>query len=468
MLFPFSFIRAERSLGEDGVQNGTLSTLISNFFKLEKDDLNPEIATKVLELREIVEKANENIQMQSDTLLGEIINKTIGFGYPNSEELQLGVITHLSIDDQIKSKTELSYSSGTKSERLPSTHNGLGYKNLIKMEFLLAAFAKDMEKNGEACIPLLFIEEPKSHMHPQMQQLFAKYLENFLGKISKVNIQTILTSHSAHIANTTDFSHIRYAQKTNSGVTYKNLNTFVQDNTSNIDFIRKYLTLTKCDLFFADKVILVEGASERLLIPNMIDKCEKEGLFDLQKYKLSSQYYALIEIGGAYAHIFVPFINFLEIPCLILTDLDSVAPEKGSNGSTYYRSVSVCNGDTTSNETIKWWSRKNKGLPVDDETKIGLSDIISMTIKDKTIGKCHLEFQTKENDLCGRSLEEAIRNVNRGYYNLSDSISEDDLEFKGKCKTDFALELIYEYSDYVIPDYIKTGLVWLNSQKVLE
>lgn len=89
------------------------------------------------------------------------------------------------------------------------------------MEFLLAAFAKKVEKCGDACIPLLFIEEPESHMHPQMQHAFAEYLEAFLQKITSVGIQTLITSHSAHIANTMVFSKIRYAQKTKAGVIYK-------------------------------------------------------------------------------------------------------------------------------------------------------------------------------------------------------------------------------------------------------
>lgn len=63
--------------------------------------------------------------------------------------------------------------------------------------------------------------------------------------------------------------------------------------------IKNYKSLTKCDLFFADKVILVKGASERLLLPNMIEKCDKDKMFNNQKYKLSSQYYTIIEIGGA-------------------------------------------------------------------------------------------------------------------------------------------------------------------------
>lgn len=466
-LFPFHIIQAERRLGEDGTQDNSLSSLISDFFDMSEDELDPSVSEKVKELRVIVETANKNVQQQSDSILSALVSNAVGFGYPNGEELQLGITTQLNIDDQIKNQTQLSYTAGTSNERLPSTYNGLGYKNLIKMEFLLAAFAKKVEKCGDACIPLLFIEEPESHMHPQMQHAFAEYLEAFLAKITSIGIQTLLTSHSAHIANTMVFSKIRYAQKTKTGVIYKNLNTFAEENSSNIDFIRKYLTITKCDLFFADKAIFVEGASERLLLPDMIDKCAKAGNFDSQEYKLPAQYYALVEIGGAYAYKFIPFAEFLGIPCLILTDLDSVSGQKGANGRIYYSSVPVSRGETTSNETLKWWVRKKKEIPEDDNTQIALTDITSMSPADKTRCRCHIEFQTTENGLCGHSLEEAIRNVSRTYYGLGDTPTEDDLEFPGKKKTDFALNLICECEDYAVPAYIKNGLVWLNDQQVL-
>lgn len=459
-LFPFHIIPAERTLGEDGAQSDSLALLISSFFDTNEEDLDSDVSEKIMKLRTIVSEANKKVQRQSDEILSTIVNNSIGFGYPNGEELQLGVTTQLSIDEQIKNKTILSYMSETSKESLPSTYNGLGYKNLIKMEFLLAAFAKDMEKCSNACVPLLFIEEPESHMHPQMQHAFADYLEAFLNRISSVHIQTFLTSHSAHIANMMEFSKVRYAQKTTAGVIYKNLNSFAKDNANNTDFIRKYLTLTRCDLFFADKAILVEGASERLLLPNMINKCADAGEFDSQKYKLPAQYYTTIEIGGAYAYKFIPFIEFLGLPCLVLTDLDPV----GKNG----KSVPVSRGKTTSNETIKWWIRKNKGLPDNDKTEIKLTEITSMSSTKKTIGKCHIEFQTEEHGLCGHSLEEAIRNINRERYKLSKDITEENLEFTGKCKTDFALDLIYKEDDYTIPAYIKSGLVWLNDQHVLE
>ena len=467
-LFPFHTIPAERVLGEDDTHNSSLGSLISGFFDMSEADLDPKVAEEIKMLRTIVEKANKDVQKQSDEILSSVVNSSIGFGYPNIEELKLGVTTQLSIDDQIKNQTKLSYISGTANESLPSSHNGLGYKNLIKMEFLLAAFARDVEKRGVACVPLLFIEEPESHMHPQMQTAFATYLEKFLGKLSNVQIQTFLTSHSAHIANTMEFAKVRYAQKSNAGVIYKNLNTFAQANSDNVNFIRKYLTLTKCDLFFADKAIFVEGASERLLLPDMIEKCEATGVFGSGKYPLSAQYYALIEIGGAYAHKFIPFIEFLGVPCLILTDLDSVADRISKGGKVVKKSVVVSQGETTSNETIKWWIRRNKGLPENDTSKIDLTVITSMSPDDKTRGKCHIEFQTAENGLCGHSLEEAVRNVNRKHYDLGDSTSEEDLEFKGKSKTDFALDLICECADYCVPAYIKLGLTWLNNQRVLE
>lgn len=459
-LFPFYSIPAERVLGEDGSQNNSsLGALITSFFDMKEDDLDPRVSIEVKELRKIIEDANKDVQKRSDTLLSSVVNSAIGFGYPNGEELQLAVTTQLRIDDQIKNQTKLAYTSDVTSEALPSSHNGLGYKNLIKMEFLLAAFVKEIEQRSITCIPLLFIEEPESHMHPQMQQTFADYLATFIDKITVVHIQTFLTSHSAHIANTVDFSKIRYAQKTAAGVKYKNLHSFAKSNATNMEFIKKYLSLSRCDLFFADKIIFVEGASERLLLPDIIAKCDKEGLFDSRKYKLPAQYYALIEIGGAYAYKFIPFVNFLGIPCLILTDIDSM--EDGRTKAV------VGKGKVTSNSTIKWWMRHIKDMPEDDTAKIDLSEIIALSSAQKTYGKCHVEFQTYENGLCGRSLEESIKNVNRAHFGLDDTVTEEILEFKEKSKTDFALNLICEIPGYEIPKYIKDGLIWLNNEQIL-
>lgn len=459
-LFPFYCIPAERTLGEDDKQRDSLANLISDFFDMNEEDWDEDLYEKIHNLRSTIVQANKNIQTHSEKLLSDVVNKAIGFGYPNAEELQLGVMTKLDIDEQIRNKSTLSYGSADE-ECLPSSHNGLGYKNLIKIAFLLASFVRDRErrKDDNVSIPLLLIEEPESHMHPQMQKAFATYLRTFLEKVSESHIQVLLTSHSAQIVNSMNFSQIRYVHKKAGKVEYKNLNSFASENDENIKFIRKYLTLTRCDLFFADKVILVEGASERLLIPDMIDKCDSAGLFGFGKYSLPTQYYTLMEVGGAHAYKFIPFIEFLGIPTLILTDIDTIGPDPKKSHLT---SCFVSKATTTSNQTIKWWIERNKKFGKDYNISIG--DVISLSesTKDKTEKNCHIEFQTLEKGLCGRSLEESILNVNRSQLLLKENIQEEDLDFKKK-KTEFALELIGR-EDYVVPEYIQLGLKWLNEQ----
>ena len=93
--------------------------------------------------------------------------------------------------------------------------------------------------------------------------------------------------------------------------------------------------------------------------------------------------------------------------------------------------------------------------------------IKSLTDQEKTNNNIHIEFQTDENGFCGRSLEEAIINVNRLKYGLSTNIREEDLEFKEKSKTDFILALITGNDGYTVPKYILSGLRWLKDAKSL-
>ncbi len=446
-LFPCYLISAERDLDEKGYSSSSsLKDVISDYFSVDLEKLDEDVSKKISELRNTVEDANGCIQTRTDQLLSELINHTVGFGYPNAEELKLGVTTNLSIANHIKDSSELTYNNIHDDEKLPSSHNGLGYKNLLKIQFELARFANDLDKYNAVCVPILLIEEPESHMHPQMQQVFISYLEKFLQKISKIKVQTVITTHSSHIANTIPFSKIRYAYKIVNEVIYKDLQEFGLENSNNLDFLNKYLTLTRCDLFFADKVILVEGSSERLLIPDMIIKSSNN---------LSTQYYSIIEVGGAYAYVFIPLINFLDIPCLIITDIDSVNSEG--------KKCEVSKGIRSSNTTINNWVRKVKGMKQTDE--ITLTSIKSLTIEEKTDKKIHLEFQSCENGICGRSLEEAIINCNRTLYQKSESLSEKDIEFNGKSKTTFALDLLMKNNNYNVPQYIANGLKWLSEQK---
>ena len=122
----------------------------------------------------------------------------------------------------------------------------------------------------------------------------------------------------------------------------------------------------------------------------------------------------------------------MHIPCLIITDIDSV----DLKGNT----CCVSQGEYSSNATINEWVKKVKSIKHD--AKIPLSSITSLTVEEKTDEMIHLEFQTEEDKICGRSLEDAIINCNRTMFIGSEPATEESIKFRGNSKTTFALDLI--------------------------
>ena len=225
--------------------------------------------------------------------------------------------------------------------------------------------------------------------------------------------------------------------------------------------MEKYLKISNCDLYFCDKAILVEGASERLLLPYFIAKCKGNGLFGDAEIPLSSQYYTIVEVGGAYAHRFYDFIDFLEIPTLILTDIDFVskARENCERG---------CATSTSNGAILQWYRKKNK---LGDDEKVMIGPLLELRKGENNFildGFRMLMFQYEENDYHPRTLEDAIINVNRNLFGITDSA---DIPSKAKKykKTDFALMLMMDekYADLNIPSYITKGLKWLNDQATM-
>lgn len=461
-LFRFHPIYAERALGESFEdKNDSLAALVNDFFKVEEIEYgDPGDVYKTL--RDRIQTINLDLQNKSDEALSQFVADVVKFGYPREDELELGVETELAIDDKFANSTKLTYKYKGQEEMLPGNYNGLGFRNLIKIALEITYFIRQVVAENQVCIPIIFLEEPESHMHPQMQSIFIQFLGDYLSKHLDGNsigqIQSIITSHSPHIANSADFRQIRYAQRSKSNIIYKNLTDFLKgDVEKTADFVKKYLNISRCDLFFADKVILVEGASERLLIPDMINKMSKKGDFKSKMPDLASQYYSLIEVGGAYAHLFIPIIKFLGIPCLIITDLDPI----GKDSKRSY----VKDGCTTSNKAIKYWIKNMAEDSKNETTDVSIQGILALSPDKKTKDNIHIEYQVSENELCGRSLEESIINVNRARYKLNNGIDEQALSSYTGSKTDFAIDLATGDTEYNIPKYIRDGLLWLNNQE---
>ena len=443
------FIDAQRPIEMAG--ENIFNSVLKRFLKTKTSSL-----TSTANLEEQIDLKKYDFQLEFNEHLNKILEEFYLNEYPaGSKETGVDINLDIDLEQMIIDGASIYYRDSKENEKLPQRYNGLGYKNLLLMELEIAAFAFETKNKTPNSPCLLFIEEPESHMHPQLQERFVEFINEFVEKITgdtqKRKCPIILSTHSSHIANIVDFSKIRYVIRENNKTICKNLNDFAykckneEEEKENIEFLKKYLTLTKCDLFFADKIIIVEGGSERIYIPYCISKL-KEQLKD--SFNLDRQYYTILEIGGAYGYLFIPFLRFLQTPTLIITDLDSV-DEAGKR-------CLVSKAHNTSNRTIVHW--------FEDELKqhtFSFDDIKNLAKEKKIAKHISIAYQTKENDLIGRTLEPAIKISNKDVFGIQ---KEEDLDVS-ELKINFALDLVSEkINAKVIPDYIKQGLVWLNNE----
>lgn len=94
--------------------------------------------------------------------------------------------------------------------KIPVSHNGLGYNNLIYISILLAKMQANADEEyfggNSKIFPMLVIEEPEAHLHPSMQDKFLKFLKT---NISNDTVRQIfITSHSTHVTSATELEEI--------------------------------------------------------------------------------------------------------------------------------------------------------------------------------------------------------------------------------------------------------------------
>lgn len=463
------FIYAQRALDDQAADNQkNLSKGFEQFYRLNSDG-NEDVEAMEKSLQSTAEELDEKYK----GLFKGLFDDLGSFGVNTGLSLQELIIkAQLDPEKVLKGNTKLFYKHGTNS-LLPESYNGLGFSNLIYIILQFISFFEEYSKRKPIpSFQVLFVEEPEAHFHPQMQQTFIRNINTFIED-KGWPLQVVITTHSSHIIAESGFDCIRYFDHSQGTLRVKNLCEFKNDqekkNKHTIKFLRQYLSISNCDMFFADKIILIEGVVERLLLPTMIKKVSPG---------LSAQYVSIIEVGGAYAYRFKELLKFLNVKTLIITDIDSVDKNQKR------KACKVVDTAVSSNQTLVQW------LPKEEEIKT----LLSCGLDAKTDDRVRVSYQVPEADKnpTGRSFEEAfiLKNASAFHNHISDegieiklvyetlflddldtALSADNIvsqayEIAGKIKkkSDFAFDISL-LKDWKVPRYIEEGLVWLEKNE---
>lgn len=362
---------------------------------------------------------------------------------------------------------------------------GLGYSNMVYMHMHQQIF-EDSIQNSK--INIMMIEEPESHMHPQMQYSFFRKIMSYYKDNSP---QCIISTHSTEIINNIEeISKIRVIRSADNSFSSKiyDLGIFVKmienkkydETTNKIDFYNFFFTVGFPNIIFSNKIVLFEGDSERIFLKYIVKS---------KFSKLYSDYVSYIQVGGAYAKNYFDIVKFLNIKTLVLTDidydkekveLDDILKSKSTNATINYSYKDLAN----------LLSKQHIQVEEYDEDSADKNPTI------ENIYKCRIEdnnnligvFTQKELDNYSRTLEEAMltKFLNIKVWDTKDkaswakirkenslkfSIPKNDKEYtvreivnsSSQNKTDFMYSVVLSSKHLeMIPNYIEKGLEWLQ------
>lgn len=184
----------------------------------------------------------QNISLRDERMVGE-------FSFTNglTEEVRL---------QQILERLELTLrGAGEISDR---GRFGLGSNNLLYIACELLLIAKDEEG-----MPLLLVEEPEAHLHPQRQLQMLSYLRE---KADTENLQVILSTHSPVLASKVKVENVILVGRTGA---FSLAQTNTKLSSSDYKYLSRFLDATRSNLFFAEHLLIVEGDAEELLLPTV-------------------------------------------------------------------------------------------------------------------------------------------------------------------------------------------------------
>lgn len=251
-------------------------------FEKSLEDMNP------------VANTQKAIEKQHGDMLGDELKQNLSVGLTPPDFQRIAARLQLEVDD------------------FDVEQNGLGYNNLLYMAVVLS----ELETNPDCSYKALIIEEPEAHLHPQLQGTLMKFLQ---GKETPpkdtLPVQIFVTSHSPNVTSIANLDSICCIHRASDGVKAFTPRDVTFDHQSKKDKLQRYLDVTRAELFFARRIVLVEGTAELFLI----DALARKSGYDLKKKAVS-----ILSVEGLNFDCFLPLFGSdgMGIKVAIVTDSD--------------------------------------------------------------------------------------------------------------------------------------------------
>jgi putative ATP-dependent endonuclease of OLD family len=204
----------------------------------------------------------------------------------------------------------------------------------------LALLELELERRvagGEIQHALISIEEPEAHLHPHLQRRVFRKLQESDG----LRRSTLVTTHSPHIVSVTDPRRLVVLR---AGENASKAYAAVEADLTEREWhdIGRYLDVTRSELVFARKVLLVEGLAEQLLILPMAAH---------ESVDLDAQGITVCAIGGVHFDPYVRFLTALGTPHAVITDGDPRGP-RSRTGENRMRRIADTISEGTAPEAL--------------------------------------------------------------------------------------------------------------------
>ncbi|EOI2505729.1 MULTISPECIES: ATP-dependent nuclease [Acinetobacter] len=262
--------------------------------------------------KSLIEEEGSSIK-EANRLITEHLLKAVGQNFSQSTHIQFVENEFSKIVENLRLIFFPKITTAEADQFRDLCQNSLGYNNLLYIASILAELTLTKE---ESLYRLLLIEEPEAHLHPQLQVRLLDHLEKVANEHK---VQVIVTTHSTVLASSVHLDKIIHLTKNDNPTATPLAECGLADN--NLNFLNRWLDITKSNLLFASGVILVEGIAEQMIIPELAKTVLKDKeINNIEDYGVS-----VINLNGIY------FNHFMRLYCNITGVPDVQEDQVGLN-----------------------------------------------------------------------------------------------------------------------------------------